>query len=148
MPNVPDFWRGSNGLFREMNQMQRLMDRLFDDSYARSRTGGEAALWSPSCELTEDKDSYTAKFEIPGVSKDQIKVELHDNQLTVRAERKSEKKDEKKHYSEFSYGSFLRSFSLPTPVSDEKVNAAYENGILTVTVAKSAPGGARQISVK
>jgi len=148
MSNVPDFWRGSNSLFREMNQMQRLMERLLDDPSARNRTSAEPSLWSPSCELTEDKDGYTARFEIPGVSKDQIKVELHDNQLTIRAERKFEKKDDKKHYSEFSYGSYMRSFTLPTPVSNEKVNAGYENGILTVTMAKTSPGGAKQISVK
>jgi HSP20 family protein len=147
MPNVPDFWRGGN-FFREMNQMQRLMDRFFEEPSLRSRTAGEPSLWSPTCELSEDKEFYTAKFEIPGVSKDQIKVELHDNQLTVRAERKTEKKEEKKHYSEFSYGSYMRSFTLPTPVTDEKVNAVYENGILTVTMAKTSPNGARQIAVK
>ena len=148
MSNVPDFWRGSNGLFREMNQMQRVMERLFDDPAARPRASSEPALWNASCELTEDKDAFTARFEIPGVNKDQIKVELHDNQLTIRAERKIEKKDDKKHYSEFSYGSYMRSFTLPSPVSDEKVSAGYENGILTVTMAKTTPSGARQISVK
>lgn len=147
MPNVPDFWRGGS-LFREMNQMQRLMDRLFEEPILRGRSSSEPSLWSPTCELTEDKDFYTAKFEIPGVSKDQIKVELHDNLLTIRAERKNEKKDEKRHYSEFSYGSYMRSFTLPTPVTDEKVNAAYDNGILTVTMAKASAGGARQINVK
>ena len=57
-------------------------------------------------------------------------------------------KDEKKHYSEFSYGSYMRSFPLPTPVTDEKVAASYENGILTVTMAKATPAGARQITIK
>ncbi len=148
MSHFPDIWRGSNGLFREMNHVQRLMDRLVDDNASRSRTTTEPALWSPSCELTEEKDSFVARFELPGVSKDQIKVELNDNQLTVRAERRSEKKDEKKHYSEFSYGSFMRAFTLPAAVSDEKVNAAFEGGILTVTMQKTASSGARQISVK
>jgi HSP20 family protein len=147
MSNLPDFWRGS-GLFREMNQMQRFMDRFFEDSSMRQRTTSEPALWSPSCELTEDKESYTARFEMPGLSKDQIKIELHNNQLTVCAERKSEMKDEKKHYSEFSYGSYMRTFTLPTPVSDEKVNASYENGVLSINMAKTTPGGARKISVK
>ncbi|MGZ3670932.1 MAG: Hsp20/alpha crystallin family protein, partial [Bdellovibrionota bacterium] len=114
----------------------------------RSRQPAEGALWAPNCELSEDKECYVARFEIPGVPKDQIKVELRDNQLTVRAERRAEKKEEKKHYSEFSYGSFMRSFPLPTPVSEEKVNAAYDGGILTVTMQKTTPSGVRQISVK
>lgn len=147
MANFPDFWRG--GLFREMNQVQRLMDRLFEDQALRARgSANEPTLWSPNCELSEDKDSFTARFEIPGVTKDQIKIELHDNQLTVQAERRAEKKDEKKHYSEFSYGSFMRSFTLPAPVSDEKVEAGYDSGVLTVKMQKKTPGGARQISIK
>lgn len=148
MANFPEFWRGGGNVFRETNQLQRLMERVFDDPALRVRASTEPALWSPSCELTEDKDSFTARFEVPGVSKDQIKVELHDNQLTVRAERKTENKDEKKHYSEFSYGSYVRSFALPAPVSDEKVDAAYDNGILTVKMGKKTASGARQISIK
>lgn len=107
-------------------------------------------------DLEEDKDKYYLKFDLPGITKDQIKVELNDNVLTVSAERKSfEEKGEKpdakgkrhRFFSELSYGSFSRSLTLPGVVDQKQVEAAYENGVLTVTVPKARSSEPKQIAI-
>ena len=122
------------------------MDRMFhaDTGFTDPRA------FNPSCEFTEEKDKYVARFEVPGVPKDQIKIEVHENTLTVSGEKKEEKKEDskKRHYSEFSYGSFFRTFTLPSKIDAEKVAATYDHGILTVTMAKTEAAKARQITVK
>lgn len=122
---------------RDLLPFVRAMDRL-----------GEDRGFDLSCELQEDKDKFIAKFEVPGIPKDKIKIELNDNILTVSGEREAEKKDNKRHYTEFSYGSFTRSFSLPSQVESGKVSAVYENGILTVSVPKSEETKPKQIPIQ
>ena len=152
-----DFWRGNMlSPSRDIGQFQRTIDRLFDD-WAGWRTAakpGAVANYttSPSCEITENKSGYQLKFDLPGMSKDQIKIELHENQLTVSGERKEERKEEdkdkKSHFSELYYGSFMRSFTLPQTVDPEKVEARYDNGVLSVNLLKTAGGSVRQITIK
>jgi HSP20 family protein len=107
---------------------------------------------SAACELSEMSDSYLMKFDLPGLRKEDIKVDLSDNRLTVSGERKEEHKEkDKKHrtqYSEVSYGAFSRSYSFPTPVDANKVDAKYADGVLTISVAKSADTQARQIDIQ
>lgn len=133
---------------RDLWPLAKVMDRFFEEPLqSRWLTTDK---FHPNCEITEDKEHYTAKFEMPGIPKDQIKIELNDNVLTVSGERKEEKREDskKRHYSEFSYGSFYRSFSLPTPVNPEKVSASYDGGVLTINLTKADGGRARQITVK
>jgi len=102
--------------------------------------------------MREAKDSYMMKFDLPGLTKDQIKIDFYENTLTVSGDRKEEKttedKDAKVHYSEMSYGSFTRSFSFPQAVDVEKANAKFDNGVLTVEVPKRDGGNRRQIQVR
>lgn len=152
-----DFWRGSMlGPARDLGQFQRAVDRLFDD-WAGWRASSKAAPAAdypvnPSCEISENKGAYLLKFDLPGLSKDQIKIDLHENRLTVSGERKEERKGEdegrRQHFSELYYGSFMRSFVFPQTVDPEKVEARYENGVLTLNVAKASGSTARQITVK
>jgi HSP20 family protein len=88
--------------------------------------------------------------DLPGVSKEQVKVETDKDQLTVRAERKEEKKSEtkKKYLTEMYYGSYVRSFTLPSPVDEKKVDAKFENGVLTITIPKTEASKAKQIPVQ
>lgn len=94
--------------------------------------------WNPSCELNEDTTSYQFQFDLPGVTKDNIKIDVHENVLTVSGERREEKKsdDKKNHFSETFYGSFSRSFTLPTAINLDAVKASYDNGVLKVVVPK------------
>lgn len=140
-----DFWRGTFNPYREV------MDRFFDDFASfPTRTLRKDAVFAPTCEVSEDKNAYLLKFDLPGLSKDQVKIELHDNQLTVSGERKEEKKEEGRryHFSETTYGSFMRTFNLPANTDPEKVEARFENGVLSVSVAKNEPAKARQVNIK
>ena len=111
-----------------------IMDRLFNDSLARS--GGSAFV--PKVDIIENEKSYELQVAAPGLVKEDFNIELKDNLLTVSGERKftNEKKEKNYHSIERQYGSFSRSFSLPENVDGEKINAKYNHGILELTFPK------------
>jgi len=111
-----------------------LVDRLFNDSLARS--GG--SVFVPRVDIIENTDSYEIQFAAPGLAKDDFKIELNDNQLTVSGERKfsNEKKEKNYRSIETQYGTFSRSFSLPENVDGTKINAKYNKGILELVIPK------------
>lgn len=118
MTNSLDLWRNlTSSPFREFNSFHRSMDRMLEDFASRKQPVNGPANFNPLCEVAEDKAAYHFKIEMPGISKDQIKIQLEENQLTVSGERQQEKKEDDKRnlVSEFSYGSYLRSFTFPTP---------------------------------
>lgn len=115
------------------------LDRLFDGlSVPSGAETGNAAMWSPSVDIREDENAYVVEAELPGTSREDIHVELENNTLTLKGERKFEKKqdEENYHFIERSYGSFFRSFSLPKNVDAEKISAEYKDGMLFVTLPK------------
>jgi HSP20 family protein len=119
-----------------------LVDRFFNDSMTRS--GGSSFV--PKVDVVENNDSYELHFAAPGLSKDDFKIELNDNFLTVSGERKfsNEKKDKNYHSIETQYGSFSRSFTLPENVDATKINAKYNNGILELTIPKDEKKALKQ----
>src|SRR3954468_14887241 len=130
--------------------LQRQMNRLFEDAF-----GPEAGLFpqaaepargilSPRVEVTETETDLRVIAELPGVKEQDIEVSLDDNVLSLRAEKKAERKEEKEntHFTERSYGMFQRSLQLPFTVNPDEVNAAFEHGVLTITVPK--PKGREQ----
>lgn len=136
--------------FRELSRMQSAFDKMFSDLTEKKLMGTDLeGRFAPSCEVSEDEKNYLMKFDLPGISKDQVKIEMSDGQLTVTAERREEKKtDNKKTYvSEISYGSYMRSFTLPPNVDDKKVDAKFENGVLSITIPKSEPSSSKKIEV-
>ena len=143
MSNYPDFWKGSffPTTFKEM-------DRFFDE-WGNRRDGSLPSL-RPKCEVSEDKNQYFFKIDLPGIPKDQIKIEFHDQVLTISGERRQEKRQdaEREHLSEFSYGSFMRSFSIPGPVRSESIQANYNHGVLEIQVPKSEVTKAKSIPVR
>jgi HSP20 family protein len=157
MRNPLEAWRGGRSPFRELqNDMQRFqskMEQLFEEmaplSIASIPSAEAMETFNPRCDVSEDKANYYLKFDIPGVSKDQIKVELANNTLTVSAERKEERKkeDQKKYLSEVFYGSYVRSFTLPNIVKESKIEAHFENGVLTLTIPKTEVTQTKQIAV-
>ena len=128
----------------------RDFDKFFGDMYPALQKQNDRFNFTPTCEVSEDKEGYFFKFDLPGVKKDQINVELHDNILTISAERKEEiKKDEEKsHLSEVYYGSYSRSFTLPKAVNEAQVLAKYEDGVLTVNIPKTDKPERKKISVE
>lgn len=152
MSNAIERWFDNKSLspFRDLSQIQESFDRVFNDFMSLKKTNGiQDFAFNPSCEIAEEENNYVLKFDLPGVSKDQVKVEADKGQLTVSAERKEEKRSEtkKKHLSELRYGSYTRSFALPGTVDEKKVEARFENGVLTVTVPKSETPKAKQIQI-
>lgn len=145
MSNVPDTWKGL---------WPREFETLFDGFGFPLLRRAEADLtrngFNPRCEVSEDKQAYHVKFDLPGVPKDQIKIDLHENRLTVSGERRSEKKDDSKHqhFSEVFYGSFSRSMSFPSGVDTERTSATFENGTLNIVVPKVNAARSRQIDIK
>lgn len=101
-------------------------------------------------DVVENNEAYVIKAELPGISKNDVKITLHENVLTIKGEKKQEKeeKDRNFHRVERSYGSFERSFTLPSGVKDDKIEAAYKDGILTITLPKAEEAKPKEIEVK
>lgn len=111
-----------------------MIDRFFNESLAR--TGGSTFV--PKVDFLETEKAFELHVAAPGLNKEDFKIDLNDNVLTVSGERKfKDEKNEKNFYSlETSYGSFSRSFSLPDNIDSKKITAAYNNGILALTIPK------------
>ncbi len=103
----------------------------------------------PAVDVYEDEHNLTLKLEVPGMNEDDIKVTVENNTLTVSGERKfeNEEKEENFHRIERRYGSFTRTFRLPTTVDAEKVEAAYDKGVLKITLAKRAEAKPKTIKI-
>jgi len=132
--------------------MQREINRMFDDFFRSDRDEPSllASTWRPAVDITEEDDAYLAKVELPGVNRDDVKITMQDNVLTIRGEKKAEKKgkDENMRRVERYYGSFQRSFSLPTSVKSDKIEAEYKDGILTINMPKAEEAKPKHIEVK
>lgn len=137
--------------FRELMDLQNRMDRLFRD-YSGAQEGQEfmtAGSFVPPVDVYEDEHNITLKMEVPGIEEKDLDIRVENNTLTVRGERKLEKeeKEENFHRIERRYGSFARSFSLPSTVDTEKIDASYEQGLLKLRLAKKAEAKPKQIKV-
>ena len=127
--------------FRDMITLRDRMDRLFEDSLNRFRGGEEDmthSTWSPAVDIYETAENIIIKAEIPGVNKKDISVEVKNDSLYLKGERKFEKelKEENYHRMERSYGSFSRVFSLPTSVEQDKIKAKFKHGVLQISIPK------------
>jgi HSP20 family protein len=147
-------WVGEDVLepFREFTdfpgEINRLLGRpLFPATWLMPKNGGR---WLPEVDITEEKDRILVKADLPGMKQEEISVEVSDGVLTIKGERRreSETKDAKTYRVERSYGSFLRSFTLPAGVDAAKVDAAYKHGVLEITLPKLTEAKAKQIKVE
>ena len=134
--------------FRDMMRFQDEVARTFDDRLGLR--AGESVGWTPACDIFEDGEAVTLRFELAGVEPKDVEIRYENGVLTLRGERKMEKEEKKENYHrvEMSYGSFTRSFSLPAIVDAEKIKAEAKNGVLTVTLPKKAEAKPRPITVK
>lgn len=113
-----------------------LIDGFFKDSVTRS--GGSTFSFVPRVDILEDEKGYDVQVAVPGMNKEDFKLDLDDNVLTVSGERKMsrESKNNGVHSVETQYGTFARSFTLPEDVDSAKINAKYNNGILEIRIPK------------
>jgi HSP20 family protein len=124
--------------------------RLFEDAVTRMMSEPRSNRpWSPSVDVFETPDFLTLKADLPDVRVEDIDIRVENQTLTLRGERKFEKDENVKGYHriERSYGEFVRSFSVPSTVDTEKVQADYKNGVLTITLPKKEAAKPRQVKV-
>ena len=128
--------------------LHREMNRLFDDVLRGGpvSSGGQggsqgSVLLAPHMDVSETDRELRVQAELPGVSESDIEVSLNEDVLTIRAEKKQERKEEREgvHFSERAFGTFQRSLRLPFQVNPDQVQARFENGVLSVTLPKTQP---------
>jgi HSP20 family protein len=127
--------------------MDRLFDRFLEPAWSEMPTLGD---WSPTVDVSEDKDAVTVKAELPGVEQKDIAVSLQDGMLSIKGEKRAEKeeKDKRYHRVERSYGAFYRSIQLPSTVDTGKVSATFKDGVVTITLPKAPEAKGTTIPVK
>lgn len=139
--------------FRDLATLQDFIDRVFPDSLSRFRGSFgepvEGSAWLPVVDIIENDDAILLKADLPGIDPKDVDIQVENATLTLRGERRQEKdvKEEDYRRIERSYGSFVRSFTLPNTVDTEKIQADYRNGVLELTLPKCAEAKPKQIKV-
>ena len=133
---------------REMANLQDRVNSLFQD-FSGENGAVTAASYAPAVDVYEDSEKLVLKLDVPGIEEKDLDIRVENQTLSVRGERKFEKeeKEENFHRIERRYGSFFRSFSLPTTVDTENVQASYHAGVLKLELKKKASAQPRQIKI-
>ena len=134
---------------RGLTTLQDQINRLFSDSLGR--TGGEGSLtaWAPAVDIYETEHELVVKADLPDIDPKDLDIRVENNILTIRGERKFEKKVNEDNYLrvERAYGTFSRSFTLANTVNADAIKAEYQNGVLTLTIPKREEAKPKQIKV-
>ena len=146
-------WNGEFPAFRGLQSLQHDMSRIFDEFFRGDVLAYDSFFsreWNPAVDVVENKDNYVLKAELPGMNKDDVKITLENNILTIRGEKKNELESKEGKYQriERNYGSFKRSFSLPGSIKVNDIDAQYQDGILTLTIPKAEDERPKIIDVK
>jgi HSP20 family protein len=123
---------------RELDSLQGDMNRLFDRFFDRPGNGGASRRWIPAMDLVEKGDRLELRADLPGMSEDDVDIEIKDGVLTISGERKAEEEETREGYRrvERAFGSFIRSVTLPETVDPNDVKADFENGVLEIEIPK------------
>ena len=135
---------------RNLSDLSRSLDRFFDDGFFGEARDAGATLRSPALDVIESEAAYTVKLDMPGVTKDAVKVNIDGRRVSVDAEQRKEddKKDgERLIYRERSVSRFSRSFTLPQEISQSDSSATLEHGVLTLKLAKRGASTGSQLTV-
>jgi HSP20 family protein len=141
-------WNPTRDMMRPRNEMYRLVNEFF-----RGGHGGEggwwAGAWTPAVDMYESDQALTLKAELPGFSKDDVQVDIKDNVLTLKGERKREHevKEEQYHRVERVFGAFRRSFVLPALVDADKAEATFKDGVLELKLPKAEEAKPKRIGI-
>ena len=133
--------------FKELFEMQRNLNNLFEGKTSNEETALNA--WTPTVDIYEDQDAFLLKLELPEVNKEDIKVSLNENVLSISGERRFENEDKRDGYHrvERNYGQFYRSFTLPPNINAESIDAEYKDGVLRLSLPKKEEAKPKAISV-
>ena len=135
--------------FQQLVAMNNRLNRTINDPYT-PRTEDAFGAWAPPVDIFEKDDHLVIRAEIPGVQKEDMYVGIENSVLTLHGERKQETevKEENAYRMERVYGTFTRSFTLPTTVDGAKVTATYKDGVLEVTVPKAETAKPKRVEIK
>lgn len=141
--------RGEWDPFADLLDLQRQINRLFDISFSRFPVRFEAEEFLPAIDLYEMDQEYVIEAELPGLNQKEIEVNIEDDYLTIKGEKKREReiKSEDYHRAERFYGKFERRIALPSDIDKEKVKASYKDGVLKITLPKREEAKPKQIKV-
>ncbi|MDP1677052.1 MAG: Hsp20/alpha crystallin family protein [Bacteroidota bacterium] len=145
-------WNREFPSFRGLQSLQYDMNRIFDDFFRGDVFANDSFFsreWNPAVDIVENNDSYILKAGLPGMNKDDVKITLENNLLTIRGEKKNEYDKKEGNYSrmERCYGSFERTFSIPGTIKSNEIDAQYKDGILTVRLPKAEETKQKKIDV-
>lgn len=135
---------------RPFNSLQHDLNRIFDNMLGEFHTGTNTKSWAPMVDVAETPDAFIIKAELPGVTAEDVKINMQNNVLTLYGNKNHEEKQEDKNYYrvERSYGAFERSFNFPSVVDSERITAEYKDGVLTITLLKAEEAKPREIEIK
>ena len=135
---------------RTVRDLQREVDSIFDQFFGRGSDDDTSTVWAPRTDLSETDDAFRIRLDVPGMTKDDIAINLQNNTLTVSGERSSERQKDGEEYVrvERAFGNFHRTFTLPDAVDPDRVEATYDEGVLTINVPKTETSTRRQIEIQ
>ena len=135
--------------FRGVTALQDQINRLFNDTFERTGEQSNLSAWAPAVDIYETEHELVVKADLPDVDPKDLDIRVENNLLTIRGERKFEKKVSEENYLrvERSFGSFARSFTLANTVNTDAIKAEYQNGVLTLSIPKREEAKPRQIKV-
>jgi HSP20 family protein len=134
-----------------LDRLHRQVDQVFGDSFATPAAAGDASVtWIPSVDVQEEADKFTVRADLPGVEPKDISITADNRVLTLRGERRFERKSDQKGFERLERveGAFLRRFTLPNNVQDDQIKARHVNGVLEVTIPKVPAPEPRRVSVE
>jgi|Deesub1362A_J573_1020465.scaffolds.fasta_scaffold32737_1 HSP20 family protein len=136
--------------FKEISSLREEIDKLFDSFFGRKSFLFETESFIPACDLEETEDAFIVTAELPGMKKEDIKITVDEDGLTISGERKREKEEKGKTYHriERSYGRFQRYIPFPKEVQPEKAKATYKDGILKIEIPKSDKVKPKEIKIE
>lgn len=135
---------------RELGAIQQEMNRLFGAAFEASGSGnGGSATWIPAMDLVEEGEEFVLRADLPGVSEDDVNVELQDNVLTISGRRESEQQERRQGYYrvERATGAFSRALTLPEGIDPDNIKASFDKGVLEVRVPKPEERKPRKVSI-
>ncbi|MFA6468840.1 MAG: Hsp20/alpha crystallin family protein [Bacteroidota bacterium] len=146
-------WNREFPAFRGLQSLQTDVNRIFDEFFRGDILANDTFFsrdWNPAVDIIENNDNYVLKAELPGMNKDDVKITLENNVLTIRGEKKNEMetKGENFHRVERSYGSFERNFTMPGTIKVNDIDAQYKDGVLTLMMPKAEEAKPKVIDVK
>lgn len=141
-------YRPLNGIFALPRDLSRLMDDVFGGGW--DAAAENLRQWLPATDVSETPEAVTLRLEVPGLTREQIKIAVENNVLTVRGEKSQETSGENETFrrTERSFGAFERSFSLPAYVDSDRVQASLQDGVLTITLPRREETKAREVKIE